>query len=257
MIRGIEKTDEDRWIKSLASAKEKKALIFIHGFNTDFEAAALRTAQIIWDLQYRGTTVLFSWPSRGDMTDYFYDKDSALGSRGALLHVIADLQKAGYDRIDILAHSMGNLVAIDALFNSAASRSPTTIAQLVMAAPDVDRDIFVQEMPEVAKVAKGLTLYASSKDRALALSKRLAGNIPRAGDVPTSGPIVLESVTTIDVSAIGDDLFGLNHSTFATTRNVLNDLKIVLENGTPSPRLAEIRGFPEPPQKATYFRYVP
>ena len=61
----------------------------------------------------------------------------------------------------------------------------------------------------------------------------------------------------IDVSAIGDELFGLNHNTFATTRNVLNDLKILLETGKPPPRLTEIRGYPEPPQKATYFRYVP
>jgi esterase/lipase superfamily enzyme len=126
-----------------------------------------------------------------------------------------------------------------------------------MAAPDVDRDMFIQEIPNVAKVAKGLTLYASANDKALLLSKRVAGNIPRAGDVPDAGPIVIGSVSTIDVSAIGDELFGLNHNTFATTRNVLNDLKILLETGKPPPRLTEIRGYPEPPQKATYFRYVP
>lgn len=56
---------------------------------------------------------------------------------------------------------------------------------------------------------------------------------------------------------IGDELFGLNHNTFATTRNVLNDLAILLMEGKPPPRLVEIRGFPEPPQKAAYFRYIP
>jgi esterase/lipase superfamily enzyme len=126
-----------------------------------------------------------------------------------------------------------------------------------MAAPDLDRDMFIQEIPSVAKVVKGLTLYASANDKALALSKRVAGNIPRAGDVPASGPIVLPSLSTIDVSAIGDEIFGLNHNTFATTRNVLNDLKILLETGAPPPRLAEIRGYPEPPQIAAYFRYAP
>jgi hypothetical protein len=114
-----------------------------------------------------------------------------------------------------------------------------------------------QAIPNVAKVVKGLTLYASANDKALLLSKRVAGNIPRAGDVPASGPIVLAPVSTIDVSAIGDELFGLNHSAFATTRNVLNDLKLLLETGARPPRLAEIRAYPEPPQKATYFRYVP
>jgi esterase/lipase superfamily enzyme len=126
-----------------------------------------------------------------------------------------------------------------------------------MAAPDIDRDMFIQDIPRIAKVAKGLTLYVSKNDKALQLSKRVAGNIPRAGDVPAGGPIVISSVSTIDVSAIGDELFGLNHNTFAATRGILDDLKILLETGKPSPRLTEIRGYPEPPQKATYFRYVP
>jgi esterase/lipase superfamily enzyme len=117
--------------------------------------------------------------------------------------------------------------------------------------------MFMQDIPKVAKVAKGLTLYASANDKALQLSKRVAGNIPRAGDVPPSGPIIIGSVSTIDVSAIGDELFGLNHNAFATTRNVLNDLKILLETGAKPPRLAEIRAYPEPPQKAIYFRYSP
>jgi esterase/lipase superfamily enzyme len=257
-IRGIQETSEDQWIHLLSSANEKKALIFVHGFNTKFKDAVFRTAQIVWDLQFPGTTVLFSWPSRGEIADYDYDRDSALGSRYALLHVVDDLHKSGYDDIDIVAHSMGNLIAIDALSNSASSRSPVAIvAQLVMAAPDVDRDLFIQEIPRIAKVAKGLTLYASKNDRALQLSKRVGGRIPRAGDVPASGPIVIASLSTIDVSAIGDELFGLNHNTFATTRNVLNDLKILLETGKPPPRLTEIRGYPEPPRKAAYFRYVP
>lgn len=256
-IRGIRSIDEETWVRHLSSVTGKKALIFIHGFNTKFRDAAFRTAQIIWDLQYRGTAVLFSWPSRGNIADYEYDRDSALYSREALLRVIADLRRADFSEIDIVAHSMGNLIAVDALANSAMTSSPAAIAQFVMAAPDVDRDMFVQDIPRVAKVAKGLTLYASANDKALALSKRVAGNIPRAGDVPASGPIVMTSVSTIDASAIGDELFGLNHSSFATTRNILNDLKLLLETGAPPPRLAEIRAYPEPPLTATHFRYAP
>ncbi|WP_342738119.1 alpha/beta hydrolase [Bradyrhizobium sp. B117] len=256
-IRSIAKTSEDQWIKSLSSTKKKKALIFVHGFNTKFRDAVFRTAQIVWDLQFGGTAVLFSWPSRGEIADYLYDKDSALSSRVALLRVIDNLRKAKFETVDIIAHSMGNLIVVDALSTTAATKSPTVIAQLVMAAPDVDRDMFIQEIPRVAKVAKGLTLYASKNDKALQLSKRVAGRIPRAGDVPESGPIIIKSVSTIDVSAIGDELFGLNHNTFATTRNVLNDLKILLETGAPPPRLTEVRGVPEPPQTASYFRYAP
>lgn len=263
IIRSIQETDKAKWIAAISSdnrrkdTRDKKALIFVHGFNTKFQDAAFRTAQIVGDLQFRGTPVLFSWPSRGEIADYLYDKDSALGSRDALLQVVRNLNEAGINDISIIAHSMGNLVAVDALANSSATQSPAAIAQLVMAAPDVDRDMFIEEIPKLAKVAKGLTLYASSKDKALQLSMRVAGNIPRAGDVPLIGPVVLSPLVTIDVSALGDELFGLNHNTFATARNVLDDLKLLLSTGAPAPRLTEIRGYPDPPQPTAYFRYVP
>jgi esterase/lipase superfamily enzyme len=263
IIRSIKETDEQNWVTAIASGNrtkspaDKKALIFVHGFNTKFQDAAFRTAQIVGDLQFRGTPVLFSWPSRGEIADYLYDKDSALGSRDALLQVVRNLNQAGIDDISIIAHSMGNLVAVDALANSSSTQSPAAIAQLVMAAPDVDRDMFIEEIPKLAKVAKGLTLYASSNDKALQLSMRVAGNIPRAGDVPQGGPVVLSPLVTIDVSALGDELFGLNHNTFATARNVLDDLKLLLSTGAPAPRLTEIHAYPDPPQPVAYFRYMP
>ena len=153
-IRSIQETDEEEWIRSLSLTNEKTALIFVHGFNTDFRNSVFRTAQIVWDLQFRGAAVLFSWPSRGEIADYFYDKDSALSSRAALLHIINDLNKAGFVDIHVVAHSLGDLIAVDALSNSAATKSPVSIAQLIMAAPDVDRDMFIQGIPNVAKVAK-------------------------------------------------------------------------------------------------------
>ena len=58
------------------------------------------------------------------------------------------------------------------------------MGQLIMAAPDVDRDQFVQEIPRIRQFFRGLTLYASSVDKALGLSMRVAGGIPRAGDIP-------------------------------------------------------------------------
>src|SRR4030095_5263862 len=40
--------------------------------------------------------------------------------------------------------------------------------------------------PKVRAAVSGMTLYASWADRALAASKRVAGGIPRAGDVPVN-----------------------------------------------------------------------
>jgi esterase/lipase superfamily enzyme len=101
-----------------------------------------------------------------------------------------------------------------------------------------------------------MTLYASSADRALIASRKLAGDIPRAGDVPADGPISLPNLETIDVTATGEDIFGLNHSVFAASRDVMEDISLILRLNLPSPRLTQIRPVPDPPAAAKYWKYV-
>jgi len=236
----------------------RSALVFIHGFNTTFEDALYRNAQIVWDLQYKGVSVLFSWASRGEAQDYLYDKDSAYLARSALIALLEKLKKEyGIEQVNVLAHSMGNLIALDALSNYAQTANPVQIARLVMAAPDVDADQFKLLAPSAKAIVGGMTLYASSADRAMTLSRTLAGGVPRAGDVPPGGPIVLPSVDTIDVTAVGDDIFGLNHNVFAESRDVLEDISAMLKFGLPPPRLIQIRGVPDPPAAPAYWKYIP
>jgi hypothetical protein len=80
------------------------------------------------------------------------------------------------------------------------------------------RDRYKSIAAKVRAAVRGMTFYASSKDRALAASKRIAGNIARAGDVPEGGPILIDGIDAIDVTAIGAELFGLGHGPFASTR---------------------------------------
>jgi esterase/lipase superfamily enzyme len=42
-------------------------LVFVHGFANSFEDAVFRNAQIVYDLDYQGLSVLYSWSSRGDV----------------------------------------------------------------------------------------------------------------------------------------------------------------------------------------------
>src|SRR4051812_10782414 len=134
-------------------------------------------AQIVWDLQYGGIPVLFSWPSRGHIIDYPYDQNSALGTRPAFIELLRNIRVAGSQRVHVLAHSMGNLVFIDALADHPHQSDPLGIAELMMAAADVDRDHYIGIAPKVRAAVSGMTLYASSADRALAASKRVAGGM--------------------------------------------------------------------------------
>jgi esterase/lipase superfamily enzyme len=241
-------------------AREKgahAALVFVHGFNTTFEDALYRTAQIVWDLQYSGLPVLFTWASRGNVVDYIYDKESALIARDAFLTLLKKLKRDyGIEQVNVLAHSMGNLTVLDSLASYARTENPIQISRVLMAAPDVDREMFEVLAPEAKAIVGGMTLYASSADRTMALSRALAGGVPRAGDVPAGGPIILPNLETVDVTAVGDDIFGLNHNVFAASRDVMEDISAMLRLNGPPPRLIQIRAVPEPPAIPRYWRYV-
>jgi esterase/lipase superfamily enzyme len=257
VIKRVVPLSEDAFGEYVREKGSNTALVFVHGFNTTFEAALYRNAQIVWDLQYGGLSVLFTWASRGDVTGYFYDRESAYLAREAFISLLQKLKREyGIEQINVLAHSMGNLIALDALANYARTSNPIQIMRLMMAAPDVDRDQFERLAPIAKAIVGGITLYASSADRAMNLSKRLAGDIPRAGDVPAGGPITLPNVETIDVTAVGEDVLGLNHNVFAASRDVMEDISAILKLNKPPPRLIQIRAVPEPPSLPRYWRYV-
>jgi esterase/lipase superfamily enzyme len=242
--------------KKIAAGEE--AIIFVHGYNTSFNDAVFRTAQIIWDLQYRGTAVLFSWPSRGETLSYEYDRNSALTARGHFIELLKLLeQEVGIKSVHVIAHSMGNLVVLDALANHIRTGDPLAIGQLIMAAPDVDRDQYRQVVKSVGRIVGGMTLYASAADKAMLASRTLAQG-PRAGDVLGGLPTIVEGVDAIDVTAVGNEILGTDHDTFASKRSLINDIGLVLQGKRPpNSRLAEIRGMPEGAAKPSFWRYAP
>ncbi len=243
------------WDGFVRELKPTDALVFVHGFNNTFDDAAFRMAQIVWDLGYRGLPVLFSWPSRAGVLDYQYDRESALASRRRFIELLQILQKDhAVERVHVLAHSMGNFLVLDALANVAGTSDPLRIAELIMAAPDIDRDQFLQNVPFVQKIVKGMTLYASSNDRALVASRGLAAAFPVPATSAKAARSCCPAWSSIDMSAMGDEMFGLNHNTFAANRSLIDDLFILLTKGERSPRLRQIRGVPEVGPK--YWRFA-
>ena len=79
----------------------RRVLLFVHGFNTRFEEAVYRFAQIVHDARVDVAPVLFTWPSGGNVTDYVYDRDSAMYSRDALEAVLQALVKDQNVELDL------------------------------------------------------------------------------------------------------------------------------------------------------------
>jgi esterase/lipase superfamily enzyme len=213
---------------SIQKSSAKDAFIFVHGFNVSFEDAVRRTAQIAFDLNFIGAPILYSWPSNGRMADYMKDETNVAWSAPHFQEFLNLLsQRSGAERIHVIAHSMGNRLVCDAVKSLSQNQANgVKLNHLVLAAPDIDADTFRELAAALNRVSERITLYESSKDKALAASKKLHGN-PRAGE-PF---LILPGVDVIDASAIDTNFLG--HSYFSDTWPLLSDIHSILFNDVP------------------------
>jgi esterase/lipase superfamily enzyme len=226
-----EKAYFDLVAASVGRSPSKEAFVFIHGYNVSFENAARRAGQLAFDLEFEGAPIFYSWPSNGRTADYPRDEADVAWSAPHFERFLTLLgQRAGAERIHIIAHSMGNRAVCEAL--KGISRNPiagVNFQHVVLAAPDVDAETFAELAVALKQVAHRVTLYASSNDKALRLSKVLHGN-PRAGEAG-EGLLILPHIDTIDASDISTDF--LAHSYFGDRWPLLADIQMMLAEDKP------------------------
>ena len=260
LLESVEPLDPDsfygRMNARIESSAEREALVFIHGFNVSFENAARRTAQIAFDMDYDGAPILYSWPSRGNVTDYVADTAVVRLSARRLSAFLEEVAaRSGADVVHVVAHSMGNRALTDALELMALRRGikegdPPLFGQVIFAAPDVDADLFREMLPTIRPIARRLTLYASKSDKALSVSRRLHGGTPRAG-IGGEDTLIDEHIDSIDMSELGEDM--LDHSYFADDTSALVDIMTLLWRNTHPGSRCGLAG----DEGGTLWRYVP
>ncbi|MBB4196450.1 esterase [Rhodoblastus sphagnicola] len=237
-----EKLDEaqakSRFHQRLAATGNRRVLVFIHGYNTRFPEAVFRLAQFAHDSDLQATPILFTWPSRGNLLGYTYDHESANYSRDALEALLATLQRdPAVGEIDILAHSMGNWVTLEALRQMAIRdrKIAPKIKQVMLAAPDVDVDVFRRQIVEIGENRPPFTLFVSSDDQALRASRKVWGDKPRVGAVnphvePYATLFHQERITPIDLTDIKTP-DSLGHAKFAESPEVVRAIGARLAGG--------------------------
>lgn len=241
-----------------ASARfEDHALVFVHGYKTTFENAIYRTAQITYDLKFDGAPFLYSWPSGGTLQGYTYDRESAAQAEPYFREFLETvINETEAKKVSVIAHSMGNQLLLRVLQDLKRSLPEgVLISQLILAAPDVDRHSFENIVRSINGIAEGITLYSAANDQALLVSRRVNGGIPRAGDVPDDGPIILQGVDTIDATASSMDSVGINHSGYAENNALLQDIGRLISSGVrpPEKRLPTLERVTT--NRGTYWRY--
>jgi pimeloyl-ACP methyl ester carboxylesterase len=171
----------------LPTNRARPFVIYIHGYGESFARSCRRAALLQHRLHLQDRLLLFSWPSSTYLT-YAQDADdleSSLGHLNELLSAVAD--SVGQERMILLAHSMGSRGVIDAL--NLRDDGTARFASIVFIAPDIRRDVFLENVHILQNKASEITVYTSDNDRVLWLS----------ATVNTSGRLGLAKEFSVDI----------------------------------------------------------
>jgi esterase/lipase superfamily enzyme len=225
---------KDEFIKSLnnrlSGDPKKQVLVFVPGYNVTFEDGARRLGQITYDLGFAGAPILYSWPSSGTLWGYTADEATVEWSSPHLLSFLQTLQRnSDTQTIYLLGHSMGNRLIVSTLKSIADQGTPPDLRlrEVIMAAPDIDAGVFKQIANPLRPSATQITIYESSKDRALEVSHTFH-RYPRLGDTDP-GIHVFKDYQCIEATSVDTGLIG--HSYIGDSASILSDIFDLIRNG--------------------------
>ena len=223
---GLARKLENWW-----DADQRNLFVLIHGFNVSFEEAALRAAQIGYDLKVPGEMAFYSWPSHGAATAYAADEATIGASVPHIAQFLHELSEhSGANRIHLFVHSMGNRGFLRALERLAADRRPSLrLGQVFFCAPDEDVRTFKDTVNRYPHESEQRTLLVSPDDQAVFLSQWKHRH-DRVGYVP---PItIVKGIETIEVGGFG--LLEMGHGYFAESGPIIDDIREAIETGRPA-----------------------
>lgn len=199
-----------------------RVFVFVHGYNTNYAESVLRMAQLVADNPSGGRAILFAWPSDGSLPGYVADKDSATYSRDHLAQLLTMLADDPRNReITLAAHSMGCWLAMESLRQLRLTGRGAVLERLnsvLLAAPDIDLDVFRAQAKGIGQLVPPITVLASPDDRALQFSNRLGGDRERLGGLDVRDPRIQDlakdcGIQLIDISSM-TATDSLNHDKF-------------------------------------------
>jgi esterase/lipase superfamily enzyme len=208
-------------MSEFAGREGQGILFYIHGYNIGLERACRDAARLAHVTGFDGRVLLFSWPASQAVVTYRKDEQRLTESLPAILSALHALgARHGYDNVNIVAHSMGTRVTL-ALNDPPAGASPSLNGQfrnLVLVAPDIDRDRFLEMLPSLQQRAESISILVSEDDRLLLLSQIVNGEerLGQASDLTVAG------VDVVDVSTL-DDL-GLTGHIYHLENNRVGDI---------------------------------
>ena len=259
-IGDVQSLDSSAFVEQLRryvqASPHRSLLLVVHGFREQFPSALHKTAFLGHQLDIDTPVMVFDWPGNQGSTLRGYRrarrlaKESGTDLARVMALIIDDVRP---ERLWLVANSMGAQVVSDAfsvLYREARfSDSETEIEDVILTAPDVGYEDFDTNFkPKINALAKDLTVYVSSNDRALVMS-RLVNRERRRGESTLGADHLEEAVkiaeyvepnseriTLVDVTPVNRTRNFHNFS--LETPEYFDDLYLRLVNtGTPKSRL--------------------
>lgn len=241
------KTAQEVLGRRLVAAQAEDVYLYVHGFNNSFDDAITRLAGVWHHLGRKGVPVSYAWPAgHGGLFGYFYDRESGEYTIYRLKQTILLIATCPeVKRLHIIAHSRGTDVAVTALRElsleaRAAGKDPQEelkLETLILAAPDIDTEVFVQRffIENIAASTRRLVVYASPDDSALGWATWLFSGGVRVGKTQLThlkpeGKKLLSQMPSAQLITCDTRSFATSHAYAFTNPAALSDMIMVLRD---------------------------
>lgn len=251
IAKGIEQATEvmeAELTRRLALSPKKEIVLFVHGFNNDFEYAAGTAAELWHFLGREHVQVLYTWPAgRGGARGYTYDRESGEFTVYHLKRTIERLATMpGVEKVHLVAHSRGTDVLSTAvrelIFEYRNTEFATVpllgIENIVLAAPDLDLDVTLQRLASdfLAEDVGDVVFYTFKEDKAIGFASKLFRSRKRMGqvrleDVAEHRKAHLEEVEGLAFVDLEEAPDSLGHGYFHASPEASSDLIMTIRYG--------------------------
>ena len=222
-LKKVKLIDQSEFVEQLRKQVQasplRSLLVNLHGFRERFPSALRKTAFLGHVLDIDSPILSFDWPGNQGSTPRRYLRAQRIaGESGAELAQTLELiiDQVQPDRLWLVANSMGAEVVVHA-FNRLYRQgdladTQTEIENVVLTAPDIGKAEFGSQFKrELTAIADNLTVYVSSNDRALLIS-RLINRGRRLGEStlnPRNPDQMEEAAAIFELVEPGDDRISL------------------------------------------------
>ena len=236
-LENVELLDREAFVEQLRDQVDRAPLrsvfITINGFRELFPTALRKTAFLSHVIDMDSPILVFDWPGNQGSTIRGYRQAQEIATESGeelaeTLRLLID--QVAPDRIWLVANSMGAQVVVHAFStlyqDEDFSDNEKELEKVILTAPDVDQGRFNEQFKkEIAALSDNLTVYISSNDRALLMS-RVLNRARRLGEstlTPANPDQLQEAADLFELMEADDQLVTLVDVTpINRTRNFHN-----------------------------------